>query len=83
LDEWVEETKETIEKLSQHVNAESLKTLLDLYVITDNEEDKQTIRQDVETILGPGLQLLLNSENSFLPVPPGFNGDIVFGTVVS
>jgi len=82
LDEWVEETKETIEKLSQHVNADSLKTLLDLYVITDSEEDKQSIRQDVETILGPGLQLLLDSENSYLPVPPEFNGEILFGTVV-
>ena len=82
MDEWVEETKETIEKLSQHVNADSLKTLLDLYVITDSEEDKQSIRQDVETILGPGLQLLLDSENSYLPVPPEFNGEILFGTVV-
>jgi hypothetical protein len=82
LDEWVEETKETIEKLSQHVNAESLKTLLDLYVITDSDEDRASIRQDIETILGPGLQLLLNTESAFLPVPPGFNGEIEFGTVV-
>jgi hypothetical protein len=82
LDEWVEETKETIEKLSQHVNYQSLKTLLDLYVLTDSEEDKQGIRQDIETILGPGLQLLLEDESPFLPVPPEFNGEIVFGTVV-
>ena len=82
MDEWVEETKETIDKLSQHVNSESLKTLLDLYVITDSEEDKHSIRQDIETILGPGLQLLLNSESSFLPVPPEFNGEIVLGTVI-
>jgi hypothetical protein len=81
LDEWVEETKETIDKLSQHVNAESLNMLLNLYVLTENEDDKESIRQDVETILGPGLQLLLNSESSFLPVPPGFNGEIVFGKV--
>lgn len=82
MDEWVEETNETIEKLSQHVNAESLKTLLDLYVITDSDEDRESIRQDIETILGPGLQLLLNSETSFLPVPPAFSGEINIGTVV-
>jgi hypothetical protein len=82
LDEWVEETKETIEKLSQHVNAESLKTLLNLYVITDNDGEKQSIRQDIETILGPGLQLLLENESPYFPVPPAFNGEIVFGTVV-
>jgi hypothetical protein len=81
LEEWVEETKETIEKLSQHVNYQSLKMLLDLYVITD-DEDRENIRQDIETILGPGLQLLLENESPFLPVPPEFNGEIVFGTVV-
>jgi hypothetical protein len=82
LEEWIEETKETIGKLSQHVNAETLKTLLDLYLITDSEEDKHSIRQDIETILGPGLQLLLDSESSFLPVPPEFDGEILIGIVV-
>jgi hypothetical protein len=82
MDEWIEETKETIEKLSQHVNAGSLNRLLDFYVLTDSDEDKQAIRQDIETILGPGLQLLLENESPFLPVPPAFKGEIVFGTAM-
>jgi hypothetical protein len=81
MDEWVEETKETIDKLSQHVNYQSLKMLLDLYVITD-DEDRENIRHDIETILGPGLQLLLENESQYFPVPPAFNGEVVFGTVV-
>jgi hypothetical protein len=83
MDEWVEETKETIDKLSRHVNAGSLNRLLNFYVLTDSDEDKQAIKLDIETLLGPGKQLLLESENLFMPVPPEkFEGEVCIGTIV-
>jgi hypothetical protein len=83
LDEWVEETKETIERLSEHINVNGAKRLLAVYVVTDVEEEKRSIRQDIETILGPGKQLLLESENSFMRVPPEeLDGEIVLGTII-
>jgi hypothetical protein len=83
MEDWVEETKATIEKLSQHIDVNSANMLLNFYVLTDSEEDKEIIRQDIETILGPGKQLLLESENSFMRVPPEqLDGEIVLGTII-
>jgi len=83
MDDWVQETKETIEKFSEHINADAANRLLNFYVLTDSEEDKQSIKQDIETILGPGKQLLLESEEPFMQVPTKeLDGEIVLGTII-
>ncbi len=81
LDEWIDETRDTAAKLSQHVDPKQIDKLLEIYMISGHEEKKR-LRNDVESILGAHMPKLIQSQRTVMPTPTDLEGELEIGTIV-
>lgn len=82
-DEWVENTREAIDKLSTHVDKGSMEKLLQVYTLETDIDIKEDLRNEIESIIGVYEPQLLLSERPVIVAPSqdDVSGDIEIGTV--
>jgi len=82
-DEWVENTREVIGRLSTYVDKESMGKLVWLYTLESNPELKEELRNEIESVLGVYEPRLWESERPVIVAPSEDEvaGDIEIGTV--
>lgn len=80
--EWASEIKDLAKKTG--FNDRALQGLLNLYLVSEDYGERETIRQDIESLVGAGLPKLLNSERPILIAPSkeDFSGSISIGTIM-
>ncbi len=83
-DEWAEEIKTLIDVLSPCLNAETMKQMLNVYMLEDEAKKRWEIRNEIESILGLYKPRVLNSERRVFPPPPADKmiGEIKLGQTV-
>jgi len=69
-DEWVEDTKRLIDRLSPCLNVESMTQLLNVYLLEDDPRRRWEVRNEIEAVLGAYKPRVLNSERPVFPAPP-------------
>jgi hypothetical protein len=82
-DEWVEIASRRFDRLSHRINVQSMKQLLKVYALEEDEGYRRELRNEMESILGAYEAPFLDYERPVLaPPPPGrLNGELVLGTV--
>jgi len=82
-DEWVENTRETIEKLSTYVNKDSMEKMLQVYTLESDIDLKEDLRSEIESILGIYEPQLWQSDRPVIVAPSQDDvaGDIEIGTI--
>ena len=82
--EWVETTRDLVEKLNCYLDQGSMERLLSLYLLEDDPQQKLSIKNDIETILGPYAPYLFFSDKPILPSPTSeeCEGEITLGNVI-
>ena len=80
LIEWAEEIKEVASKTGL-VNRNALNALINLYLISEDEE-REKVKEEIEALIDIGLPRLLNSERPVLTAPDRVDGSISFGIIM-
>lgn len=82
--EWVETTRDLIARLNCYLNQGSMERLLGLYLLEDDPQQKQSIKNDIETVLGSYAPYLFFSDKPMLPSPTleECAGEITLGDVI-
>jgi len=82
-DEWIENAREVIGKLSTYLNKDSMEKLVQLYALESNSELKEELRNEIESILGVYEPELWWSDRPVIAAPSqdDVDGDIEIGTI--
>lgn len=82
--EWVEETSNMISRMNFHLNQDVMEQLLNLYLIEEDPKEKVKLKEEIESILGIKIPLLLFSQKSMLKAPrkDEVKGKIQIGKVI-
>ena len=82
--EWVETTRDQIGRLNCYLDQEGMERLLSLYLLEDDHQQKLSIKNDIEAILGSYAPYLFFSKKPMLPspTPEESAGEITLGTVM-
>jgi len=82
--EWIENTKDVIGKLNCYLNQKTMEKLLKLYVTEEDPEQKEKIREEIESILGIYSPQLYFSKKPMLESPQleKCSGEIALGTIM-
>jgi len=82
-DEWVENTRETIEKLSTYVNKYSMEKMLQVYTLESDIDLKEDLRSEIESILGVYEPQLWLADRPVIVAPSqnDITGDVEVGTI--
>ena len=83
-DDWVEETKRLIDRLSLIVPGEAMRQLLNVYLLEHDQRKKTKARNKLDAITGVYRPLILNSESPVFATPPvdKMLGEIKLGRTV-
>jgi hypothetical protein len=83
LDDWVENNRELIGKLSTYLNKDSMEKLIQLYTLESSPELKEVLKNEIESVLGVYELRLWQSERPVIVAPSQdeIDGDIEIGTV--
>jgi hypothetical protein len=70
--------------MNLHFNQDLIEQLLSLYLIEEDSRTKQELKEDIDSIMGSRIPLLLFSQKPMLPAPKKdeINGDIQIGRVI-
>lgn len=79
---WVDETREFLSRLNSHLDMEIFENYFSIYLMEEDPEEKERVRNDIESILGIYAPKLLFSKKPVLKAPPESPGQITLGNVM-
>lgn len=81
--DWVAETKDIVSRLNCHLNEEVFEKFLSLYLMEEDLKEKSRIKNEIKSILGVNVPLLLFSNKPMLSSPKkeDIDGEIKIGKV--